>query len=219
MSTFLKEYVCRRVPRGEKRRDEIAAVAERIFIERGYSETTMQMIAAEAGASKETLYRHFGSKDALMAEIMRNCAAQILGEVDGELPAERPARETLLSVGRNLLQCLFGQNSLSMLRIVLREGARSPGLGELFYAQGPEHVSAQLAGYLAAATRRGELSCPDAELAARLFLGAVVANRVIQELVAPGRDDFCEAKIEAHVEEAVSLFLSRYGCAGPSSKA
>ncbi len=72
----------RRVRRGETRRCEVAAVAQRIFLERGYSQTTMQAIAEEAGASKETLYRHFGSKEGLFAEIVSEKSAQIATRID-----------------------------------------------------------------------------------------------------------------------------------------
>ncbi|MCI0600466.1 MAG: TetR/AcrR family transcriptional regulator, partial [Beijerinckiaceae bacterium] len=67
----------RRVPRGQKRREEIAAIAERLFLERGFAETTMQLVAARARASKETLYRHFGNKEELFADIVRRRAARI----------------------------------------------------------------------------------------------------------------------------------------------
>jgi TetR/AcrR family transcriptional regulator, mexJK operon transcriptional repressor len=55
--TDCPESIGRRVPRGRTRREEIVAIAERVFLECGFTETTMQLIADRAGASKETLYR------------------------------------------------------------------------------------------------------------------------------------------------------------------
>src|ERR1700733_13385153 len=69
----------RRVPRGDIRRRELADVAVQVFLERGFANTTMQMIASRAGGSKETLYRHFASKEALFAEIVGREAARISG--------------------------------------------------------------------------------------------------------------------------------------------
>ena len=69
----------RKVPRGPTRRMELAAIAEKVFLKHGYVETTMQMIASEAGSSKETLYRHFASKEALFAELIGARAAAIAG--------------------------------------------------------------------------------------------------------------------------------------------
>jgi AcrR family transcriptional regulator len=49
-------------------REAIVAVASRLFRERGYEHTTVEMIAAEAEVSPRTFYRYFEAKDALLAE-------------------------------------------------------------------------------------------------------------------------------------------------------
>jgi len=205
------EKTGRRVPRGHKRREEIATIADRVFLERGFTETTMQLVAARAGASKETLYRHFGNKEELFAEIVRRRSARITGGQDGELDMNGTPREVLGSLGLNLLLFLTRADSLSFYRIMVAEAARVPDLGRIFYAQGPARVLGEVARYLACAARRGELRCPKPELAAKLFLGAILANHQVLELVAPGLEPFKAKKMRAHVEEAVALFLARYG--------
>ncbi|MDQ6701639.1 MAG: TetR/AcrR family transcriptional regulator [Pseudomonadota bacterium] len=205
------ESTGRRVPRGQKRREEIAAIAERIFLERGFTETTMQLVAARAGASKETLYRHFGNKEELFAEIVRRRSARITGGQDGELDMNETPREVLGRLGLSLLDFLTCADSLSFSRVMVAEAVRAPELGRIFYAQGPARVHRELARYLGCATRRGELHCPEPQLAAKLFLGAIVANYQILGLIAPGFEPFKPEKMRVHVEEAVSLFLARYG--------
>jgi TetR/AcrR family transcriptional regulator, mexJK operon transcriptional repressor len=200
----------RRVPRGDRRREEIAAIAEGIFLERGFTETTMQLVAARAGASKETLYRHFGNKEELFAEIVRRLSTRITGGQDGELDVTGTPREVLGRLGFNLLRFVTGAASLSFHRVIVAEAVRAPELGRIFYAQGPGRVFDELAHYLGCATRRGVLRCPEPELAAKLFLGAIIANHQIRELTAPGFEPFKGKKMRAHVEEAVELFLARY---------
>src|SRR5580698_2187224 len=80
----------RRVPRGDIRRRELADVAVQVFLERGFANTTMQMIASRAGGSKETLYRHFASKEALFAEIVSAKAATIAGPQSALASDEAP---------------------------------------------------------------------------------------------------------------------------------
>ncbi len=205
------DIAARRVPRGEKRREEIAAVAERVFLRRGFAETTMQIIAEEAGASKETLYRHFGSKEELFSEVIRNRSARITGRDDGKLCFEGLPREILRDLGRNLLRFLVSPDSRSLYRAVVAEVPREPELGRIFYTEGPARLLSQLAHYLAAATRLGTLCCPEPELAAKLFLGSIVSNYQILGLVAPDEDAFTDEKMLVHVNEAVSMFLARYG--------
>src|SRR6201994_4249878 len=97
-----KEAVSRKVPRGEKRREELIDVAEKMFFERGFSDTTMQMIAEAAGASKETLYRHFESKELLFAEIVSRKARLISGP-DGAIARGGSPQTVLLALGTSLL--------------------------------------------------------------------------------------------------------------------
>jgi TetR/AcrR family transcriptional repressor of mexJK operon len=207
MSDLLK---CRRIPRGEKRREEIAEVAEQVFLELGYTETTMQIVASRAGASKETLYRHFGSKEGLFSEVVRARAARVYSGTAGEFRLEGTPAEVLLQLGFNLLRLLLTDDPLRLFRIVVSETPRAPELGRIFFEQGPAEVLQQLTNYLEGAARNGHLNCPDPQLAAKLFLGAVVANRHIMMLVAPGWEPMNEEIIRHHVEESVAMFLARY---------
>jgi AcrR family transcriptional regulator len=200
----------RRVPRGEKRREEIAGVAEQVFLELGFTETTMQIVASRAGASKETLYRHFGSKEGLFSEVVRARAARVYGETGDEFPLQGEPRDVLTKLGFNLLRLLLNKDPICLFRIVVAEAPRTPELGRIFFEQGPAEILQQLTLYLEGAARQGLLTCPDSSLAAKLFLGAVVANRHIMMLVAPGWEVLTEETIRQHVDEAVALFLARY---------
>jgi AcrR family transcriptional regulator len=98
-----RPHIIRRIPRGEKRRMELAGVAERLFVKHGFAETTMQMIASEAGSSKETLYRHFASKQALFAELISARAAAIAGP-QSALASDEAPEKLLMGLGTSLMQ-------------------------------------------------------------------------------------------------------------------
>jgi AcrR family transcriptional regulator len=96
-----KGAVIRKVPRGDRRRVELIDVAEKMFLQRGFAETTMQMIAEAAGASKETFYRHFENKEQLFAEIISRKARQISGP-DAPMARGGSAETVLTELGTNL---------------------------------------------------------------------------------------------------------------------
>jgi AcrR family transcriptional regulator len=78
----------------EQRRQLIEAAAARLFARRGYTESTVEDIVAEAGVSKPMLYRHFESKRDLYARLLERCrdelaAAALEGFRDGEHRPER----------------------------------------------------------------------------------------------------------------------------------
>ncbi len=54
-------------------RDQLLAAAARVYAEGGYHGATTRRIASAAGVNEITLFRHFGSKDALLREALAQC--------------------------------------------------------------------------------------------------------------------------------------------------
>ena len=200
----------RRVPRGDIRRRELADVAMQVFLERGFANTTMQMIASRAGGSKETLYRHFASKEALFAEIVGRKAARISGP-ESALARDGTPEEVLFELGYNLLSLMTRSDTSSLFSVVVAEATRSPELAAIFYGHGPGVTLQRLTDYLRAATRRGDLHCHQPLRAAKLFLGAVVAQHHLYSLIGQPPAPLSEAEIREHVRAAIAMFLARYG--------
>src|SRR5436190_17730540 len=61
-----------KVKNWDKKHAAILEVATKIFIHQGYSATSMELIAKEAGVSKITIYKHFKNKADLFSHIMEN---------------------------------------------------------------------------------------------------------------------------------------------------
>ena len=205
-----KDAVNRKVPRGDRRRMELIDVAEKMFLERGYAETTMQVIAEAAGASKETLYRHFESKQLLFAEIVGRKAQMISGPDTGITRGGAP-EAVLLELGTNLLRAISRGQSSFLFRTVVAEAVWTPELGDLFYENGPGLTVTRLTQYLADATEKGALHCDDPLMAARLFHGAVVSQFHLCRLVQSSWKPPTSAEIDRHVKAAVSMFLAEFG--------
>jgi AcrR family transcriptional regulator len=208
-----KDAAPRKVPRGDRRRLELIEVAEKMFLERGYAETTMQVIAEAAGASKETLYRHFESKELLFAEIVGRKAQMISGPDTGITRGGRPDA-VLTELGTNLLRAISTGQSSFLFRTVVAEAVWTPELGDLFYERGPGLTVSRLTQYLADATQKGELHCDEPLMAARLYLGAVVSQFHLCRLVQSSWKPPTSAEIDRHVEAAVSMFLAKFGSTG-----
>jgi TetR/AcrR family transcriptional regulator len=56
-------------PATSSTKDTILDAAEKIFVERGFSDTSMSRIAKEAKVTKSLIHHHFGSKEQLWREI------------------------------------------------------------------------------------------------------------------------------------------------------
>jgi AcrR family transcriptional regulator len=66
--------------KGYERREEILAVAQRLFVEEGYAKTTIRRIAAELGLCSTVLYLYFPDKGAILEEICAHTFAELTRE-------------------------------------------------------------------------------------------------------------------------------------------
>lgn len=80
----------------DAQRDELLAVAARLFAHQGYTATSMQQVAAAAGVGKATLYHYVRDKPALLAAIAGTHVARLEALV-AAVAAERLAPEAHLS--------------------------------------------------------------------------------------------------------------------------
>jgi len=71
----------RRKPRADyaRNRDEIIASAEKRFAEQGIN-SSLETVARDAGVGSATLYRHFPTRDALLAEVLQRRNDQLESE-------------------------------------------------------------------------------------------------------------------------------------------
>lgn len=62
--------------KGEKRKHELLQIAYRLFLSKGYEETSIDEIIEEAGIAKGTFYYHFESKEALLEALINKMISE-----------------------------------------------------------------------------------------------------------------------------------------------
>jgi AcrR family transcriptional regulator len=78
------------------RRDEILATAAELFAARGFHGVSVADIGAACGVSGPALYKHFASKDAVLAEMLVDISQRLL-EVGRQRSAEADGPEAALA--------------------------------------------------------------------------------------------------------------------------
>jgi AcrR family transcriptional regulator len=61
-----------------ERREQLIRSASRLFAERGFRSVSLEDLAADAGVSGPAVYRHFASKEALLADLLIDVSEQLL---------------------------------------------------------------------------------------------------------------------------------------------
>src|SRR5437868_2401711 len=80
-----------RKPRADsqRNRDQLLAAAKAAFTESG-ADVALEAIARKAGVGIGTLYRHFATRESLLAAVYRREVDQLAGAVEPLLAAHRP---------------------------------------------------------------------------------------------------------------------------------
>jgi TetR/AcrR family transcriptional regulator, mexJK operon transcriptional repressor len=120
--------------------------AKAVFLSRGFAGANMDAVAAKAGVSKMTLYRHFSSKEALFAGVINQLCGEIV-DLDLERVFEQAPKQALRAFAEKMIAIVFARETVELHRIVIAESRRFPELGRLFYDTGPANCVGALARY------------------------------------------------------------------------
>ena len=186
----------------KRKRAAIVDAARCAFLENGYASTSMDRIAAAAGVSIKTVYRHFDNKDDLFSAVMQAACRQD-GALEGwdDEPGERapsldrpwfskPPGTALVMAGVEYLQHVLSAEQLALYRVVTQDAHRFPELGRRYREEVIEHRNAVFARYLDrwAASQRWKIRHPGraanafaAMLRAGLFEDALHGLRTFNE--------------------------------------
>ena len=74
---------------GASRREELLAIAARLFAEKGFRNTTVRDIADAAGILSGSLYHHFDSKESMVDEILSTFQEELFGQYDAILAGDQ----------------------------------------------------------------------------------------------------------------------------------
>ncbi|CQD07677.1 TetR family transcriptional regulator [Mycobacterium europaeum] len=104
--------------RSEKSRTAIVTATRELLLERGFDGLTIEAVAARAGVGKQTIYRWWPSRPALVADVMLEDADQLLAAVNhtNDLAAD------LVGWVRKLATTLTTARGSAMLRILTTAG-------------------------------------------------------------------------------------------------
>ena len=154
------------------RRDEILAAAAEVFAQHGFRGSTTRRIADAAGVNEITIFRQFGSKDALLREAMQHMTDSAGLVILPEIPSD-PERE-LTQWSESFIQHL--RLRCSIIRKTMGEIEERPEMCECASAV-PTQASNELCKYLGALRRQGRTAEKfDPKTAAAMLMGAIFAD-------------------------------------------
>jgi AcrR family transcriptional regulator len=188
-------------------REHLLSAAARVYGEVGYHGATTRRIAVEAGVNEITLFRHFGSKDALLREAISQSG---WGDDAARLPD--PPSDPFLEVTAWARAHLAGLRARSaLIRTCMGEARGRPDV-VTFENSPPARAARSLRRYLVQLRTAGFATAPFDEVSASaMLMGTLFAD-------AMGRDimpDMFGSEPDRAVERYVRLFLRGIGVPEP----
>jgi len=187
-------------PRSDQAHRRILEAARDLLSEEGFADLRLEHVAARAGVGKATIYRRWGSKEALAQELRAELAGAHMAVADSG-----DTRTELLAAIVNPMRAVTDTPFGPVIRALLSQIAVNPVLGDPFRATVVQARRWEVARLIARGIERGDLR-PDADvdLATELLVGPVYfrlmfggeltldfANRVVDNVLrgygAPGR--------------------------------
>lgn len=185
--------------------EAILEAAWRVLTERGLA-APMEDIARCAGVSKQTIYNHFSSKDALIRALVARRVADIVAPLNAPGAEERP-EETLAAYARALLNLITRKYGL--MRLTIQGAADYPDLAREVFENGPRASRRQLAAFIALEMAAGRLEAGDAGQAAEFFAGMVIGQHQTQALLGL-MPELSDEEADAYARAAAHRFMRAY---------
>lgn len=187
-------------PLQARKRAAILGGARAVFLRDGFGGGSMDEVARAAGVGKQTVYRHFGSKEALFEGLLGEMCAGVFAApaLDGSV---RDLFGALREVGHGFVRVVTEPANLALFRIVVAEAERFPALARRFHEAGVAAAVAYVAGLL---MREGTVRQARAEEVAATFLEMVKGPAFMRLLLGAPSAPWCEG-FEAQVERAVAF--------------
>ncbi|MEM1050072.1 MAG: TetR/AcrR family transcriptional regulator [Pseudomonadota bacterium] len=164
------------------RRREIEDAAYEVLAEKGYRGASMLAIARQAGASNETLYRWYGTKQGLFRALVEENARRVGARLQNALDTGADPLDTLAGLGAELLALLLGDRAVALNRAAAADADDTGSLGQALREAGRDSVMPLIAAVFDQASRSGRLALENPSEAAEVYLGLLVGDLQIRRV-------------------------------------
>ena len=196
-----------------RKRRAILDAATELFLAEGYAGASMDAIAALAGVSKPTVYKHFADKQSLFAQIVGDTIdkyTEPFHEAVANLRDRGDVREHLCDLARLLLDAVMQPQLLQLRRVVIGEASRLPDLGRGYEQRGPDRAISALTTAFERLAEKRTLHIDDPSLAAAHFNWLVLAIPLNHAMLSGDDRAPQPSELKRYADGAVRIFLAAH---------
>ncbi len=204
-------------PKSSAKQMQILEAASCLFLRNGFSNTSMDAVAKEAGVSKQTVYSHYKNKDALYSAVIDFKVHEYQLDEDHIRELGQDLDAVLHMIGGQFVQLLHDPEVIAMYRVVMGEVSTNPHVAELFFNAGPKQAMEMLVRYLMELPQL-DVDPGQAMFCSMAFFNLLKGDHHMKNLMgihcemSPGQ----QARFVGNCVAAFKQILSPYCCESPS---
>lgn len=163
----------------EQRRQQIITGALQAFSAKGFDRASNRDIAEAAKiGSPGLIYHYFKDKEDLLYQVLLERMPLIQVVETATSLSDLPPQEMLPQIGDLLAKALSLDVTVALMKIVLPEAIRNPRVAQMVNEIGPGRAITVLTRYLDHQMELGRLRHMNPHIAARLFVGPIIAYMI-----------------------------------------
>lgn len=197
-------------PKDPAKRTAILKAATALFLKHGFTGTSMDAVAKQAGVSKLTVYSHFSDKETLFSSAIETTCHNLLPMPIFALEPHLSIRATLTKIGLAFLQLIHTPKVVELQRLMTSQATQDPAMSQLFFEAGPQRTITAMENLVRKGNNIGLLQADNPKQAAENFFSLLQGCEHMRVMIG------CNAPMTAseakpHAEQVVDMFLRAYG--------
>lgn len=189
-------------------RTRLLKAALEVFAAEGIAGATTKEIARVAGVNEVTLFRHFHSKEQLLAAVVQQVTA-----LQREALGHQEEWTQDLKVDLTHYGCLYNlmlEESEALIRMFIGEAKRHPQVAHRIIAEGTQPLREKLIVYLKNSQKRGTVRSdlalePAIDLFTGMLLAGMLRRNAIPHFIHYSREDYIETSVDLFVRGISAL--------------
>lgn len=197
----------------EQKHSAILDAATRVFLRHGYHAANMEQIAREAAVSKQTIYKHCSSKEALFLDIIADLTTRATAVAQQSLPDLTESTDLqwyLEEYACRELETLLDPEVIRLRRLVIGEADRFPEVAKSYYESGPMIGFQMIERILCSFVDRGLIKISDTRQAAENLNWLILAHHLNRAMFLGDSIVPTRAEIRDHARRVVQFFLHAF---------
>lgn len=192
----------------EARLDAIKKVGFKLFLERGYENTSFKDIIKITGGSYSSIYNKFSSKENFFYEILEERMVDAFNAFDRKMQDNfhLNLKDFLLAFSKEFLNLVQSTHYMQAYRLVMSASYQNPSIQKWLASKSEFAMFRTLANYFEKSDEINEKYKEENIKAAKIFCGCL-KNYILVEKFILGMDDLKNEELDNYINFVVDMFL------------